>query len=193
MEFLAFPRGGGPTFSTKSIPCVFITKHVNTNNLLFYYRTAPKRGEKMNQLYEKRLMMHMAPAQQQQQQTYSRSSVYMSAVRNHVTVRNLEKEFDVENEDSYNSNNGENFKSPVKVLDNEEHRSQSRQLTSVVAMWSSSSSPTKASPVKDVYSDRFIPFRQGNNWETKFPMISVSILLHFSLFKCDSITNETKY
>lgn len=138
----------------------------------------------MNQLYEKRLMMHMAPAQQQQQQTYSRSSVYMSAVRNHVTVRNLEKEFDVENEDSYNSNTGENFKSPVKVLDNEEQcRSQARQLTSVVTMWSSSSSPTKASPVKDVYSDRFIPFRQGNNWETKFPMISVSIFLFSSAIR----------
>lgn len=133
----------------------------------------------MNQLYEKRLMMHMAPAQQQQQQTYARSSVYMNAVRNNVTVRNLEKEFDVENEDSFNSNNGENLKSPIKVLDNEEqYRSQARQLTSVVTMWSSSysTSPTKASPSKDVYSDRFIPFRQGNNWETKFPMISVSIL-----------------
>jgi hypothetical protein len=141
----------------------------------------------MNQLYEKRLMMHMAPAQQQQQQTYARSSVYMSAIRNNVTVRNLEKEFDVENEDSYdsnsNSNNGENLKSPTKVLDNEEqYRSQARQLTSVVTMWSSSysTSPTKASPSKDVYSDRFIPFRQGNNWETKFPMISVST---YSIFK----------
>ena len=110
----------------------------------------------------------------------ARLSVYMSAIRHNVTVRNLEKEFDVENEDSYdsnsNSNNGENLKSPTKVLDNEEqYRSQARQLTSVVTMWSSSysTSPAKASQGKDVYSDRFVPFRQGNNWETKFTMISV--------------------
>jgi hypothetical protein len=132
----------------------------------------------MNQLYEKRLMMHMAPAQQPpQQQQQQRSSVYMNAIRNNVTVRNLEKEFDVENDDSYNSNHGGEKK--TLLLDNEEQfRSQARQLTSVVTMWSSSyssTSPSKPSPSKDVYSDRFIPFRQGNNWETKFPMISVSI------------------
>jgi hypothetical protein len=31
------------------------------------------------------------------------------------------------------------------------------------------------SPHKDIYSDRFIPMRQGNNWDTKFAMISVSL------------------
>jgi hypothetical protein len=118
-------------------------------------------------------------------QTYSEhlDARYVSANGNNVTVRNLGKEFDVENEDSYhsnsNSNSSENLKSPTKVLDNEEqYRSQARQLTSVVTMWSSSysTSPAKASQGKDVYSDRCIPFRQGNNWKTKFPMISVSTL-----------------
>ncbi|XP_059478769.1 fizzy-related protein homolog [Neocloeon triangulifer] len=134
-----------------------------------------KRGDKMNQLFERRLMMHVAPVQQQPQpqQSYSRN-LQFSAMRN-VAVRNLERDFDAENENSYN-NSGENFTSPPNFVDNEEQlRGQSRQLTSVVTMWSSSSysaSPNKASPKQDVYSDRYIPFRQGNNWETKFPMIS---------------------
>ena len=42
-----------------------------------------------------------------------------------------------------------------------------------------------ASPVKERYGDRFIPSRTGNNWETNFNMITVSIWM-----ATEDITNE---
>ncbi|KAF4533238.1 hypothetical protein B566_EDAN005153 [Ephemera danica] len=155
---------------------------------------------KMSQLYEQRLMMQYSAGSSTDAylQEYNNPEPeevlpYQDAERDYVTTVNETGEVVTPTttdpayfnfaamSSSVLKNTAKNLRESQDADLDPASKSNMAQLTEAVIRWTQDIYPTtseNASIYREICSDRFIPLRQGNNWDTKFAMISEEPVVH---------------